>query len=78
MAKQYVVTETEFEALLAILKLERFTCPTYLHGQFEKAVTSRYPTIDASNTAAIAKELADAVHRTFHYHVVSWIQEMKK
>lgn len=59
--KQYVVTEEEFMSLIESIRLERFEI---FDGSPRKFIAA-----DGTPDAA-------AMHKAFHYRVVSWVQRM--
>ena len=55
MARQYVLTDAELEALVTGLELEKLRLK------------------DRSDQQRMT---VDDIHRTFHYHVVRWVQDV--
>lgn len=73
MARQYVITEAEYQSLLDKLELANLrasnTCDPYRHlDEAWRDLT------DKEKQAAMAA--IDSIHRGFHYVVVRWAQEM--
>lgn len=58
--KAVIVTNVELNALLDRLELKKLQGPSAYEAEH----------------LGMTKEALDSVHRFFHYHVVSWIQEV--
>lgn len=79
MAKQYVVTDAEFEVLLQSLALNAFKGSNSLRTNLMIECRKLAPTeLPESISEGLAEQVLRDAHRSFHYWVYSWIQEMKK
>ena len=81
--KQYVVTDSEFEELLRELELHKFKGGSNLNTnvalEIKRAIEETKQTGLASGlTEQMTKFVIHDAHRTFLYHVHTWIQRMKK
>lgn len=83
MAKQYVVTEAEFELLLKTLENQKFKGSSYLHSSMtvraNQLIRSKGEfSSEFTAVPELEKLMLEEAHASFHYHVTRWIQEMQK
>lgn len=86
MAKQFVVTEEEFERLLRILELNKFKGGQSLQTNvmievdkmLKETASSSTPNMSGGIPQRTVEFIMNDAHKTFLYYVHTWISEMKK
>lgn len=74
--KQYVITDTELDYLLKTLEVEKWKGTPYLYSSI--AVLAKQLMGQEAAGLKLEEGILKEAHRHFHYHVVDWINNIKK